>query len=241
MPRLLLTLPLALVFTAVARPTRRRTCATGPSRRPPRTRPTSEVQGVHPEGQGHLPARPGTGGRHVRAGGRLSGKLKVSWAFGSGDTKTAVAVCAFRRSGLDPRDQSGSPTRDMTVEELNDLRTDTYGVFASTLLTLTETETNWRAGRAVEGRGRTGSSALKLSPAGRPRGDAVFDERPTCCGRCPTGRGRMASSWRRRWCSAAHKEVGGLMPPTTQSTSAQGKEVYNLTEMQFTFPGPARP
>ena len=76
-----------------------------------------------------------------------------------------MSVCASDDKGW--RSQTGVATRDMTVEELNDLRTDTYGVFASTLLALTEPETKLSAG----GRSKVGGDpvvGLKLC-AGRSR------------------------------------------------------------------------
>jgi hypothetical protein len=161
------------------------------------------------------------------------GKLKVSWVFGSGDAKTAVSVCASDDKGW--RSQTGVATRDMTVEELNDLRTDTYGVFASTLLALTEPETKLSAG----GQSKVGGDpvvGLKLSRRPFPEVTLYFDEK-TYLLRKMAYRGRENGVVvSKEMIFGGHKEVGGLMLPTTQSTRAQGEEKYSLAEIQFSFP-----
>jgi len=161
------------------------------------------------------------------------GKLKVSWVFETGDGKTAVSVCAADDKGW--RSQTGAPTRDMTVEELNDLRTDTYGVFASTLLALTEPETKL----SLAGRSKLGGDpvvGLRLSRRPFPEVSLYFDEK-TYLLRKMTYKGRENGVIvSKEMVFGGYKEVGGLMLPTTQSTRAQGEEKYNLAEIEFTFP-----
>jgi hypothetical protein len=234
MPRLLLTLLFLLAVPAVAHPdevTDLRDRVLKAAAKDPADVQKFKAFTLKAKGTSLLGPEPAVGTFELVA--VYPGKLKVSWAFGSGDTKTAVSVCANDDKGW--RSQSGAPARDMTIEELNDLRTDTYGVFASTLLTLTEPETKLAPG----GRSKVGGApvvGLKLSRRPFPEVTLYFDEK-TYLLRKMTYRGRENGVVvSKEMVFGGYKEVGGLMLPTTQSTSAEGKEAYNLAEMQFTFP-----
>ena len=234
MARLCLTLLLALIAAPAARPdevTDLRDRVLKAAARDPAAIQKFKGFALKAKGTSLLGPEPAAGSFELVA--VYPGKLKVSWAFGTGDARTAVSVCASDDKGW--RSQSGAPTRDMTVEELNDLRTDTYGVFASTLLTLTEPETKLSLGgrSKVDGEPVVG---LKLSRRPFPEVSLYFDEKTYLLRKMAYKGRENGVIVSKEMVFGGHKEVGGLMLPTTQSTRAQGEEKYNLAEIEFTFP-----
>src|SRR5262249_7786251 len=126
-------------------------------------------------------------------------------------------------------------TIDLSVEELNDFRTDVYGVFASNLLTLTEPETKLSLGPRTKV-GNDPVVGLKLSRRPYPEVTLLFDEKTSVL-RKMSYRGRENGIvLSKEMIFGGHKEIGGLTLPTTQTMFIQQKEVYTWTEMNFGFP-----
>jgi hypothetical protein len=161
------------------------------------------------------------------------GKLKATWEFGGGQNKQFAIVCAADDKGW--RQGTNFPVTDLTLEELNDFRTDVYGVFSSTLLTLTEPDTKL----ALAGRSKVGSDpviGLRLTRRPYPAVTLQFDEK-TYLLRRMSYRGRENGVlMTKEMTYGSHKAVGGLTLPTTQTTAVDGREVYTWTEMTFEFP-----
>jgi hypothetical protein len=161
------------------------------------------------------------------------GKLKVTWKVGEGALRHEVTRCASDDRGW----QSGNsfPTSDLSTEDLNDFRTDMHGVFCSTLLALTEKETQVTLGE----RSKVGEDpvvSLKLSRRPYPEIMLYFDEK-THLLRKMAYRSRQAGVTKyREFVYDGHKLVGGLMLPTTQTTYVADKEAYKWDEMTFEFP-----
>ena len=161
------------------------------------------------------------------------GKLKATWNVGEGEFKHIVTRCASDDRGW----QSGNsfPTSELSTEDLNDLRTDMYGVFCSTLLTLTEKETRVTLGERAKV-GVDSVVSLKLSRRPYPDVTLYFDEKSHLL-RKMAYRSRQAGLTKsREFVYDGHKLVGGLMLPTTQTTYVDRKEAYKWDEMTFEFP-----
>jgi len=160
-------------------------------------------------------------------------KLKGTWEFGGGANKKFVTICAADDKGW--RHGTDFPVADLTIEELNDFRTDVYGVFSSTLLTLTEPETKL----SLAGRSKVGTDSvvgLKLTRRPFPPITLLFDEK-TYLLRKMMYRGRENGVlMTKEMIYGGHKPDGGLNLPTTQTTTVDGKEVYSWTQMKFEFP-----
>jgi hypothetical protein len=161
------------------------------------------------------------------------GKVKMTWGFTSGEMKHVHTDCASDDKGW--RQATNIPTMDLSVEELNDLRTDVYGVFCWTLLALTEPETKL----ALGGRSKVGAdSVVSLQLTRRPYREVtlLFDEK-TYLLRKVSYRGRERGVlMTKELIFDGHKPVGGLTLPMTQKIVVDGKEVYNWTELTFEFP-----
>lgn len=161
------------------------------------------------------------------------GKLKATWEFAGDSSKYFHTICA--RDDVAWRQASNVPVTELSVDEVNDFRSDVYAVFSSTLLTLTEPETKVSPG----GRAKVGGDpvvGLKLSR--RPFRDVTlyFDERTHLLRKMSyhSREGGVVSS--KDMLYGGHKEIAGLTVPTTQTTFVDGKKVYNWTEMTFEFP-----
>ena len=161
------------------------------------------------------------------------GKLKATWEFGGGENKQFVTVCASDDKGW--RLGTNFPPTDLTVDQLNDFRTDVYGVFCSTLVALTEPDTRV----SLSGRSKVGDTpvvGLKLSRRPYPDVTLLFDEK-TYHLRKMSYRGRENGVvMTKEMVYGGHKQVGGLTLPTTQTTFVDGKAIYTWTEMNFAFP-----
>jgi hypothetical protein len=161
------------------------------------------------------------------------GKVKSTWEFGGAENRKFVTDCAADDRGW--RKGSDFPAIDVSVEELNDYRTDVYAVFSSTLITLTEPETKV----SLAGRSKVGVDpvvGLQLSRRPYPPVTLLFDEK-TYQLRKMSYRGRVNGVvMTKEMTYGGHKSVGGLSLPTTQTTTVDGREIYTWTEMTFDFP-----
>jgi hypothetical protein len=161
------------------------------------------------------------------------GKLKGTWEFGGGENKQFVSIAASNDTGW--RHGKDFPPADLSVEELNDFRSDMFGVFTSTLLTLTETDVKLTIAERAKVQGNT-VVGLKVFRRPYPEMTLYFDE-TTYLPRKMIYRGRESGVlMTKEMIYGGHKETGGLTLPTTQTTIVQGKEIYTWTEMTFEFP-----
>jgi hypothetical protein len=160
------------------------------------------------------------------------GKMRVSWEFGTGAMKNVVTLCGSDDRGW----KAGSfPTTEMTIEEMNDFRSDAYAVWVSTLSTLSDAETKL----APAAKSKVNDSpviGLKVSRRPWPDVTLYFDEKNYLL-RKMAYRSREAGVFlNKEVVFDGHKETAGLQLPTKQSTIMQGRELYRWTEMQYAFP-----
>jgi hypothetical protein len=234
MRRLLLALPVALLLPAPARPdevTELRDRVLHAAAQAPADINKFKLFRMKAKGTSKLSAEPTAATFDLAA--VYPGKLKATWEFGGGENKQFVTVCGSDDKGW--RHGTNFPATDLTLEELNDFRTDVYGVFCSTLLTLTEPDTKL----ALTGHSKVGSDpviGLRLSRRPYPAITLMFDEK-TLLLRRMSYRGRENGVLMTKDMTyGGHKAVGGLTLPTTQTTAVDGKEVYTWIEMTFEFP-----
>ena len=161
------------------------------------------------------------------------GQFKATWEFGAGTTKNVVTQC-----GADDRGWTRvgpTPAQDMSLEQVNDFRAAAYAIWVSTLVTLDDPDTKL----AFAGRDKAGTHAvLGLRVTRRPWPEVTlwFDETSGLL-RKMTYRSREAGAMLgKEFVYDGHKEVAGLMVPTTQTTVVQGREIYAWSEMDWAFP-----
>jgi hypothetical protein len=232
--RLLLALPLALLVTASARPdevTELRDRVLHAAAKDPADIQKFKIYTMKAKGTSKLSAEPTAAVFDLTV--VYPSKLKGTWEFGGSQNKQSVTICASDDKGW--RVGTNFPITDLSVEELNDFRTDVYGVFSSTLLTLTEPETKL----SLAGRSKIGADSvvgLQLSRRPFPQITLQFDEKTNLL-RKMSYRGRENGVlMTKEMVYGGHKTVGGLTLPTKQTTVVDGKEVYSWTEMTFDFP-----
>lgn len=161
------------------------------------------------------------------------GKLKATLDVGEGANRYVVTRCASDDRGWTRG--NNFPPIDLATEDLNDFRSDAYAVFASTLLTLTEKETTVSMGE----RSKVGPDpvvSLKLSRRPYPEVTLFFDEKSHVLRKMSYRSRQNGVMLLKEMVYAEHKQVGGLMLPTKQTTFVPGKEVYKWDEMTFEFP-----
>lgn len=161
------------------------------------------------------------------------GKVKATWEFMGSGSKHFHTVCGRDDTGW--RRASNIPVMDLSVEEVNDFRSDVYAVFSSTLLTLTEPETKVSPGeRAKVG----GDPVIGLKLSRRPFREVTlyFDERTHLLRKMFYYSRENGVVTSKEMIYGGHKEVNGLTLPTTQRTFVDRKEAYTWTEMTFEFP-----
>ncbi|HKB02206.1 MAG TPA: hypothetical protein VKD90_08305 [Gemmataceae bacterium] len=166
------------------------------------------------------------------------GRMKLTWEFGTGATKTSATLCGTDDQGW--RKGSNFAAMDLAVEEVNDFRADAYAIWVATLITLDDKETRLSAA----GRGRVGSSpVVGLKVARRPWPEVVlwFDDKTGLLRKMAYRSREAGATLNKEMTYDGHKEAGGLMVPTRHTISIQGREVYNWKEMEYTFPDRIEP
>jgi hypothetical protein len=165
--------------------------------------------------------------------GVYSGKLKATWKIGGGANTTEVTICANDDRGW--RKALGFTPIDLPIDDLNDFRADAFAVWASTLITLTHPDTKL----SLAGTSKVGGTAvvgLKLTRRPYPEVTLYFDEKTYLLRKMSYRSRENGVVLAKEMIYGGHKEVNGLMLPTTQSINVQGREVYVWSQMEFGFP-----
>jgi hypothetical protein len=159
--------------------------------------------------------------------------MRLTWEFGTGEKKRTFTVVMAGDRGW--RTGVGMPTEDLGIEVLNDVRTDAYAIWVSTLTTLKDPESKL----AMAGRTKVNHDpALGLRVSRRPWPDITlyFDEK-TALLRKMAYRSREAGVLlNKEFLYDGHKDVGGLKLPTKQKTIVDGQEMAEWTELDYGFP-----
>ncbi|MSR51970.1 MAG: hypothetical protein EXS09_01615 [Gemmataceae bacterium] len=160
------------------------------------------------------------------------GHFKATAEFGDGANKRVIILCGADDRGW--KKVTGAPPMEMSFESMNDFRADTYAVWVSTLLTLTDAASKLSAA----GKAKVGDDpvlGLKITQPARPDITLFFHEK-TGLLRKMTYRSRDAGATTTKdMFYAGHKEFGGLMLPTHQTTQIDGKDLYTWTDMEYKF------
>jgi hypothetical protein len=234
MPRLLLALPLALVLPTAARPDEAadlKDRVLKAAARDPAGIQKFKLFTLKAKGKSRVTGTETPADFDLAA--VYPGKLKATWEFGAGAGKQFVTMCASDDRGW--RQGTNFPPTDLSVEELNDFRSDAYGLFASTLLPLTEKETKVSLG----GRAKVGEDpvvSLKLVRRPYPEVTLSFDEKTLLLRKMGYRSRENGRLMLKEMVYSNHQTVGGLALPATQTTYVDGGEKFTWTEMTFAFP-----
>jgi hypothetical protein len=161
------------------------------------------------------------------------GHMRLTWEFGDGPTKSSVTLCGADDRGW--KRGTAFPPTDMTVEEVNDFRSDAYAIWVATLTTLEERDNKL----STAGRGRVGSvPVVGLKVARRPWPEVTlwFDEKTGLLRKMAYRSREAGATLSKEMIYDAHKEVSGLLVPTKQTNLVQGRDVYVWTELEYAFP-----
>ena len=160
-------------------------------------------------------------------------RIRGTWEFDIPGGKNVLTVGATEAMGW--KRLGPGPVHDMGLEELNDLRTDTYALWLSTLMTLNDPGVRL----AAAGKSRVGGDAVAgLTVSRRPWPDVTlwFDERTGLLRKMAYRSRESGAVLNKEMIYGGHKEVNGLMVPTTHTTIVDRKEVYTWKEMEYAFP-----
>ena len=160
------------------------------------------------------------------------GQIRMHWEFGVGASKNTLTLLGSNDRGWKV---GNFPVAELSLEEMNDLRSDTYAIWVSTLTTLSDAESKLTPAPRSK---VNGDAVLGLKVSRRPWPDITlyFDEKAGHL-RKMTYRSREAGILMdKEMTFDGYKEVDGLVLPTKQSVVFKGKEVFRWTEMQYSFP-----
>jgi len=161
------------------------------------------------------------------------GQVRLQWEFGVGANKNTLIVAGTDDRGW--KKISDMKAIDLSVEEFNDFRSDTYAIWVSTLSTLSDVDSKlaMAAPSKVNGEPVVG---LKVSRRSLPEITLYFDEK-TALLRKMTYKSRDAGvTLNKEIIYEGHKDFNGLMMPTKQTTMIQNREMLTWNEMEFAFP-----
>jgi hypothetical protein len=239
MRRLLLTLPIALIAPAAARPDEAadlKDRVVKAAAKDPADLKKFAVHTLRAKGVSKLAPEPLAATFELIA--VYPGQMKATWEFGAGPMKNFVTLCGTDDRGW--RRGSAFPTMDLTLEEVNDFRADAYAIWAATLLTLDDRDTKLSAA----GKGTVGPTpvvGLKLARRPWPEITLWFDEKTGLLRKMAYKSREAGATLGKEMIYDGHKETSGLMVPTKQTTVVQGRDVYQWTDMEYTFSGKIDP
>jgi len=166
------------------------------------------------------------------------GHLKAVSEFGVGANKRIITMCGADDRGW--KKFNADAAFELSADEVADFRGDAYGIWVSTLTTLNDADSKLSAA----GRAKVGDDpVLGLKVSRRPWQDVtLYFHEKTGLLRKMTYRSRDSGATTTKDVTYdGHKLNGGLMLPTRQTTTIDGKELYTWTEMEYAFPGKLDP
>lgn len=160
------------------------------------------------------------------------GSMRINWEFIVGDQKVSKIQVASDDKGW--RKESDVGITELDIERLNDLRADAYAMWTATLSTLNEEQIKLSMAPASKV-GETAVVGLKVSRRSFPDVVLYFDEKTALLRKMEYRNRNEGVVLKMELIFDGHKEIGGLMLPTKQTTIVQGKEVFNWFEMEYGF------
>jgi len=161
------------------------------------------------------------------------GEMRLTWEFGVGDRKSTYTVAMSGDRGW--IGGPGSPAEDLGIEKFNDVRTDAYALWVATLTTLKDAETKL----AAAGRAKVDEVpvvGLKVSRRPWPDITLYFDEKSGLLRKMAYRSRENGVFMNKEFVYDGHKDIGGLVVPTKERMSIQGREVAEWTEVEYAFP-----
>jgi len=161
------------------------------------------------------------------------GDMRLTWEFGAGDRKTTFTVSTSGDRGW--CGGTNSPTEELGIEKLNDVRTDAYAIWVATLTTLKDAETKL----ALAGRTKLNDIpvvGLKVSRRPWPDITLYFDEKSGLLRKMAYRSRENGVFLNKEFIYDGHKDIGGLVVPTKERMAIQGREVAEWTEIEYAFP-----
>lgn len=233
MRRLLLPLSLALVLPAAARPDEAsdlKDKALKAAAKDPADMAKVRVHTLKAKGVSKLGPEPVPATWEIQAA--WPGQMRLTWEFGLGAARNAVTLVASDDRGW--RRVAGTPAADLSVEELNDLRAGCYAIWVGTLTTLNDPETKLAAAGTAKV-GDTPVVGLKVSRRTYPDVTLYFDESSGLLKKMVYRSREAGVSKTKEIVYDGHKAVGGVMLPTKQTISIEGRETFIWAETEYTL------
>ena len=234
MRRLLLVLPFALVLPAVAHPddaTEVRDRALKAFAKDPADVKKMRVHTLKAKGITKIGPEPAPA--IFESSAVWPGQVRFFWEFGAGATKSNITIAGMDDRGWRKIGTGG--VMDLNIEEQNDLRADSYAMWVSTLSTLSDTESKLAVAAPTKVNGDP-VFALKVSRRSFPDITLYFDEKTGLLRKMAYRSREAGVTLNKEMIYDGHKDVKGLMLPTKQSTTIQGREAFAWTEMEYAFP-----
>ena len=161
------------------------------------------------------------------------GKVRFHWDFGVGANKSSLTIVGVDDRGW--RKIGTGAATDLTVEDSNDVRADSYAMWVSTLSTLTRPDNRLAVAPATK---INGMSAFGLTVSRRSFPDITlyFDEKNGWLRKMAYRSRDAGVTLKKAMIYDGHKNIHGLMLPTKQSTIIDGKEAFAWSDIEYTFP-----
>ena len=160
------------------------------------------------------------------------GQFFIHFNFGDKSKKQVVMAVSEDRGWQ----RNGEfPAADLGIEDKNDFRTDVYSTWVYRLVTLTEEGTKLELAPPAK---INGEPVVGLVVARRPWPPVTlyFDEKTALLRRAIIKSRELGLVTTKQLTFDAHKSIGGVMLPTKQITVVEGREMFNWTEIEYTFP-----
>lgn len=187
---------------------------------------TSKAKGTAVYGRDVLPAS-----YDIRA--IWPGQFSIYFEFDDKGTKKTITKAVSEDRGW--QRVGGFPATELGIEDLNDFRTDVYGMWVYRLVTLAEAGTTLELAPKAKVNGEP-VVGLVITRRPWPPVTLYFDEKTAFLRRAVIKSRDGAVVTTKQLTFDAHKSIGGVMLPTKQITVVEGREMFNWTEIEYTFP-----
>jgi hypothetical protein len=161
------------------------------------------------------------------------GKMMVRWENESGAGKNVSTQCVTDDRGW----QQGStiPLSDMSIAAVNDFRADAYARWVGMLGTLNDPGLQLKLAPPMK---VGGVPAVGLIVIRKPMPEVMlhFDEKTLLVRRSAYAARDAGVLTTREFLWSEHKETAGLMLPTKEKVIIQGREMFDWTKLEFSFP-----
>lgn len=166
------------------------------------------------------------------------GQIRLRWDFGVGASKTTVTVGGSDDRGW--RKVGDTKAVDLSIEELNDFRADTYAIWVATLSTLNDVDNKLTVASPSKVNGEV-VLGLKITRRSWPDVTLYFDSKSALLRKMAYKAREAGVTANKEFIYDGHKDFKGLMLPTKQSLMIGNREVFVWNEIEYDFPEKIEP